>query len=636
MPHLSRPLPWFAAALVAAALLALAWGGWWASPASPAEPAWVAADQAVSIGTPGHFPIAMEPHVRVLEDPTGSLQVADAMAASPAAWRVTGSAPANFAFSNSVWWLRVALHNAGSRSEVRLLEVAEPLHDYLDVTAIDRDSGALRTAFHTGDRRPYASRGEPHRTFVFRLVLPPTSTTDVFMRLATHDGLHDAVPLSLWDEASFGRHESTERFLFGLYYGALLALLLYNVFLYASTRDGLFARYVLYLAAFCLWNATFRGFAFQYLWPDLPWLENQMAVLGTIVCYITVIGFSMHFMQTPTLLPHGHRILQWLMGAFAVSLLPALAGHYARSWWVVIPLAGVSSIVLSICALILMRRGSRPAAIWLLAWGLLSIGVILYLLRMVGVLEPSFLTEQGLQIGSALEFVLLAFGLADRMNRLELEKRTAERAARHAQEALAERLEQQVLERTQALEIANRRLAHMAITDELTGAFNRRHFNDRLTDELELCRSNADRGVALALIDVDLFKAFNDRYGHQRGDEALKAIAGAINESLRRSSDCLFRIGGEEFALLVQADSEEAASVFVESICARIEALGIQHANSPFGHVTVSIGMVFVTPDHQWQAHPLFAAADARLYAAKAQGRNRVHRTDVNMPTLAA
>jgi len=138
-----------------------------------------------------------------------------------------------------------------------------------------------------------------------------------------------------------------------------------------------------------------------------------------------------------------------------------------------------------------------------------SVGALSYVFQILAVLPTNWFTTWGIQIGSAFELLLLALGLADSMNTLRAQKITAERQAREAQEALNASLAQQVNERTEALELANRRLHDLAITDELTGAFNRRHFSAFCGAAL----THRDRNEALAfcIFDIDCFESYNDR-----------------------------------------------------------------------------------------------------------------------------
>ncbi|OYX79452.1 MAG: hypothetical protein B7Y77_01850, partial [Bradyrhizobium sp. 35-63-5] len=164
----------------------------------------------------------------------------------------------------------------------------------------------------------------------------------------------------------------------------------------------------------------------------------------------------------------------------------------------------------------------------------------------------------------------------------------------------------------------------LSITDGLTGLANRRHFDERLRLEW---RRAARTGAPLALlfIDADHFKALNDVFGHAKGDEVLKSVAGCIAISIRRPGDLAARFGGEEFAVILPDTGPDAALGLAQTIRARIEDLRFAGVTRP---VTVSIGIKAMRPAPDIAVSTLLEAADKALYQAKAAGRNRVILSD--------
>ncbi|MFZ6049073.1 diguanylate cyclase [Pseudomonas sp. CR3202] len=167
------------------------------------------------------------------------------------------------------------------------------------------------------------------------------------------------------------------------------------------------------------------------------------------------------------------------------------------------------------------------------------------------------------------------------------------------------------------------RLQRLSQQDGLTGLYNRRYFDRQLSGEWRRLR-RLGAPLALLMLDVDYFKAFNDSLGHQAGDEALRRVAQALQQSLRREGDVACRYGGEEFAIILANTGEPGALHVAERSMARIADLAIEHPASPDGRLTVSIGIAISDPAREDQPDSLVSRSDAALYRAKHEGRNRV------------
>lgn len=166
-------------------------------------------------------------------------------------------------------------------------------------------------------------------------------------------------------------------------------------------------------------------------------------------------------------------------------------------------------------------------------------------------------------------------------------------------------------------------LERLAARDGLTGVANRRSFDERLP--VEWRRAARDHApLSLLMIDVDHFKRFNDTYGHLRGDDCLQRVAGAIDGVVFRPGDLVARYGGEEFAVILPSTGLDGALIVADRILAGVRHLGIEHAGSEFGRVSLSIGAAACVPAEPGNGTPLVDAADRALYRAKREGRGRV------------
>lgn len=187
--------------------------------------------------------------------------------------------------------------------------------------------------------------------------------------------------------------------------------------------------------------------------------------------------------------------------------------------------------------------------------------------------------------------------------------------------ALALALVGQLRQRTRA----EAKLALLARTDGITGLHNRCAFDEILNREW-LRANRGQGGLSLLFMDIDWFKSYNDTYGHQAGDKALMMVAGAIADVFRRPSDYSARYGGEEFVVVLPDTSPNNAQKMAERVRAAISGLGIEHAGSQYGCITISVGVATWAPGSGGDANSLVRNADQAMYGAKMAGRNRVMR----------
>jgi response regulator receiver modulated diguanylate cyclase len=184
--------------------------------------------------------------------------------------------------------------------------------------------------------------------------------------------------------------------------------------------------------------------------------------------------------------------------------------------------------------------------------------------------------------------------------------------------------ELELLEVTRQLEEANEILRNLSLLDGLTGIANRRHFDEILYLEYGRAKRN-QTCLTLGLVDIDFFKAYNDSYGHLKGDDCLKMVALALKRTLKRHGDFIARYGGEEFAVILPDTGPQGAKAFAQIMIRAIQDLRIEHCDSPCSEfVSVSIGIITMEPPSDYLPEGLICLADKALYQAKKSGRNKV------------
>ena len=267
-------------------------------------------------------------------------------------------------------------------------------------------------------------------------------------------------------------------------------------------------------------------------------------------------------------------------------------------------------------------QGYRPARYFLLAWGLLLVGMLAYAGVSFGFMPRTFITTYGMQIGSAAEMVLLSFALAYRFRLLQEENQRMEADARTEMELRVGERTAELNDALTRLETANRVLEQSSQRDGLTGVYNRRHLDLSLT---RLWAEAIDHGRPLTLIvvDRDKFKQVNDQRGHMAGDDCLRQVARVMEELLEDHRCVLARFGGEEFFVLLPEIAAEDIWPLAEKLRQRIERLKIVSEDQAFG-VTASIGVASLRAGEGRTYRDLVRIADKAMYEAKKRGRNQV------------
>jgi len=563
--------------------------------------------------------LELGPYLDYRVDPDGR---ADATAMFAEARR-GGFAPlpggnATFGFSDGAYWFHAELYNDHPVEQRWLLALHYPLLDNVDLYLRTPDGRVEHLA--SGDTLPFSARSIRYRQPNFWLDLPQRTRVELLVRASSRSSMQ--VPLTLYTPTAFAEMERDSQLGIGLFYGILVALFCYNLVLWLSLRESSHFWYMFHVAGFGLVMLCLNGLAFEYLWPNSPWLANHMIPMSMAISQIAMHQFCRVFLELPERQPAAN-VASLLIMAFYV--LMALASLFVEYRWVVKPMTMAvfpgAMFILGL-AIISLRRGYAPAKVFLLAWGFLLAGTALYASVSFGLLQKSFLTEYSIQIGSALEMILLSFALAYRYASLRGEN---ERLVREHNEQLERHVARRTSELSTALEQlaeANQRLRESNRRDALTGLFNRRHFREVF--EHQLHHANEHRQpLGVLLIDLDHFKRVNDTYGHLAGDECLRWLARALNDSLSAHGALLARFGGEEFVAVVPDIHGGRLLHLAEQLRVRICSEPVRYAGDNIG-ISASIGAYVLPPGGGIGVDEALHRADDALYAAKDRGRNCV------------
>jgi len=567
--------------------------------------------------------------IELLEDTGARLTIADMAEPAVQDRFQPANGRATVGQSRHPWWLKVTLQRSQDAPRQWWLENAGITLFNLQLYLPDGQGGWHTRA--TGTAVPYAEgRDYTYRRMVFKL--PELGEEPLTLYFRSLDPAGNSFPLTIWQLGDLEQKASNENIGFGLIYGMILALLLYNLFILIALRDKAYLWYVLATACVLVFILSMTGHGFQYLWPDNAapfWLDR---ITLPSLWGIFVIRFTQELLYTKRGLPWPHRLLNAGCALYVIAIAINAFG-YRREGALLIaltPLVTVPTALLS--AGVRCYQGFFPARFYLLGYGAVLGSTLVLVMRAAGLIEPHNFTAYLFPLSVAAETILFSFALAYRIQILKQEKADAQRQAdceKSARLALAQntadQLQHAVQQRTAELAATNQRLLqrelelqHAAFHDPLTELPNRRY----LVERTETALANAKRhgeSVALMLIDLDHFKPINDRFGHDAGDLMLQAVAKRLREHVR-SGDSVARLGGDEFAVLICGDEAERHAREIASRLLTELAQPVLYGAERLS-VTISIG-VALYPQHADHFASLYKAADEALYRVKARGRS--------------
>ncbi len=558
--------------------LALSWASFavWA-----AEPLRLADDQAS---------IDLWPAVTVLSDPEHALDERSVLTRL-ADFRAPPAAHANLGVRRDTVWLRVPLAVPASERGRWVLDIDYASLDQIDVFVV---SDGVPTQHHRlGDERLFAERPLPSSSHAVALAFERGTEQDLLLRVRTTSSM--IVPLRLVGAVPFQAQQARLQMAQGLLAGLGLALTIYSLVHALMLRSAMFAYYTLAVSCTTLFFYAFYGLAPQHLWPAHEWLTRNAAPLLVLLAIVGGVRFIGAALQVRELSRgvHGAQTVVWVAalacaGGFVVGVLDYRTAQAAGT------LLGVACMLVTLpAALLRARRGDRAAWVVTAGWALYACGAFTMALLLRGKLPFNDATQYAFQIGSAIEMLswLVVLGL-----RMDEVRQSAHRV--HAERDV---------------------MRSLAETDALTGLPNRRGLRQRLEASLPACAPG--RLGALFMVDLDGFKAVNDRLGHDAGDLLLKAVAERLR-TLVRGGDTVARLGGDEFVICADALPGAAEAQ-------RLGEKFVQAFRAPFSidgqpcQVGLTVGYALAPLDGS-DADALLKRADAALYAGKAAGKGRV------------
>jgi two-component system NtrC family sensor kinase len=296
---------------------------------------------------------------------------------------------------------------------------------------------------------PYSARPMKDRHFAFTLNLPDTTATICYIRLASSGSMQ--INVTLQQPAAFVQSSVYDDLGHGIFMGALLIMICYNLFLYAGLRDKAYLAYVAFIFVNLVLQAAFSGHLTQYILGESPYWANRIIPLLMSASPITVAAFSITFLNTRRFARRIHTILLSIICVASINLLLSFWQPLSLTISAAGMLVIIACVVVIITGYISWKRGNNAARFYLLAWGFLILSGLITSFRNFGFLAPGFFTTNCVRIASMVEAVLLAMALADRYNQYKKEKELAQAETLRIQQEANRELEEKVMDRTKLL-----------------------------------------------------------------------------------------------------------------------------------------------------------------------------------------
>ena len=523
--------------------------------------------------------------------PDASVTASEVMASDQ--WQRLPDQTPNFGYIRDQIWLRFPVTDA---SNSNLLEISYPQLDAIGFYLF-KDNRLLREVI-TGDRMPFAERPVQHPHFLFPLQLAPGGNSQVLLRIQTEGAMQ--APLRLWNNRSYFEKASVESQLHAVYYGILIAVICFNLFVFIALKEAVYLFYVLSTLGYLLLVGGLNGITYQLLWPESPTIQNRAMAMIVPLAMSCTLMFSRAFLRLKQVSPKMDRLV---LAVLALNLTMAAANlfiDYNTGMRLSVALVIPSSLLLTFIGPLQWLRGNPQAMYYTLAWAALTLGSAITAANKYGWIPNSFITSYGMELGSALEAMLLSLALAIQIYRERQDRLHSREAELHALEARRN---------------AELQMMDQALHNPLTGLPNRSSFELRVS---ELIRRNPKQRLGIAVIHLNNLYAVTKTLGHRNTDRILELTSRQFNDVTRKVPGIvaieqsegrdfyLASLDPQTFALISYADRTESVPRHVlrdiEVIRQPIDFLGMQIPLTP------QLG-VAIYPDHGTDVNTLIRRA---------------------------
>ena len=383
----------------------------------------------------------------IYEDVTNKLSVQEVVKID--SFTINEQTTPNLGLTNSTYWIKFSIKNT-SICENLILGCTYAIIDEIELYKINNDS--IYKLSTLGDNLPFSSRTYDLQYFLFDINISNGATQEYILRVKSWEQL--IVPLFIGTPKAVFESSLEHDLIFGLFFGVMLVLVFYNLFIYFTVKDSSYLYYVVYIFFITLTQAALNGYSFKFIFPNYPELSNSSLILFNSIAGLATIKFIQTFLKTNIHVPTLNKGYILITILYLLGIVTVVVGFKQISYKLMDFGGFLISFFSLFIAIKIALKGERYAKFFLLAWSVFLIGVILFVLKNAGILPSNSFTNYTMTFGIAIEGILLSLALADRINIIRNEKEQLVREQNIT-------LETKVNERTQEL---NKTLDHLKET----------------------------------------------------------------------------------------------------------------------------------------------------------------------------
>ncbi len=494
-------------------------------------------------------------------------------------WNSIPAGEANFGYTPDAYWFRLDLSNSSDKPQRRLLVVRASHLDDVYFAELEQQSESEQPTLLrenlSGEYYPFNARELDHPFYLYAIEIPAQSERQYLFKVRSEGSL--LFPLQIWQPEQFYLQNDKEALGNGIYYGFLIFIIIFNLFIFIALRESMYLYYVLLTSMILLIQASLSGRTFQFLWPQLPALQNLSILLAVPLSAFALTEFSRRFLEAGLFAPRADRFFKVLSGLSLLCLILAtiIPSFLAKQISVIAALVAV--IAVSVVAPYLWYKGVAQARLFTCAWTSLQIGAGITLLYILGLFPQNIVTAYALEIGSATQAVLISLAIVERIY-LERNKHLG------AQLQIIE--EQQEMQRLEQRNLYD--MTHHAVTEVPNRGFLERFLKDQI-------RLNPESSYGLCLISLNRYREIDRTMGQDNADQLLYQIAQQLNDFVKEIPNImtLERHAGEALHV-ASVDDITLAVLFTPTFTgeqdASIQALsGFLLQRLEFGHLSLDL-----------------------------------------------